>query len=227
MAKKLTKRKAFNFLRSYYDVLNELKDDKDKLNFLLAIIDKQFLDEDPEGLNFVVNLCYESQRHAIESSVNGWKRANKDTPITTLGTTPPTPLGTDPETLPKEEEEEEKEEEELSLPSKPKPEIKTAFENEDQLINWFNRGKKHHTGKAGRTKLLSTTDSNNFKKLNKVYSKTDFYKALESFCKSDYLKTNVQLFTLTHFLRNDNFNKYLESYGEIDKSKIAATIDYC
>ena len=119
MAKKLTKRKAFNFLRSYYDVLNELNDDKDKLNYLLAIIDKQFLDEDPKGLTFLTNLCYESQRHAIESSVNGWKRANKTdllgTPITTtdntLPTTPPTPLGTNPPTTPKEEKEEEEEKE--------------------------------------------------------------------------------------------------------------------
>ena len=57
MAKKPTKRKAFNFLRSYYDVLNELGNDKDKLNFLLAILNKQFTDEDPNGLNFIVNIC--------------------------------------------------------------------------------------------------------------------------------------------------------------------------
>lgn len=116
MAKKLTKRKAFNFLRSYYDVLNELNDDKDKLSYLLAIMDKSFLDENPEGLSFLANLCYESQRHSIESSVNGWKRAeNTDllgNPLTTLPITPPTTLPTTPPTTPKEEEEEEKEKEE-------------------------------------------------------------------------------------------------------------------
>ena len=108
--KKKTKRKAFNFLRSYFDVLNELTNDKDKLDFLTAIINKQFLNEDPNSLNFLVNLCYESQRHQIETSVKGWERATKDslntTSPTTPGTTPPTTLGTDP----KEEEEEEKEE---------------------------------------------------------------------------------------------------------------------
>jgi hypothetical protein len=108
--KKKTKRKAFNFLRSYFDVFNELTNDKDKLSFLTAIINKQFLNEDPNDLNFIVNLCYESQRHQIETSVKGWERATKDllniTPPTPLGTTPPTPLGIDP----KEEEEEEKEE---------------------------------------------------------------------------------------------------------------------
>ena len=106
---KKTKRKAFNFLRSYFDVFNELKTDKDKLDFLTAIINKQFLDEDPKDLTFIVNLCYESQRHQIETSVKGWLRATKDT----LGTTPPTPLGTTPPTIPKEEEEEEEEKEEV------------------------------------------------------------------------------------------------------------------
>jgi len=71
--KKLTKRKGFNFLRSYFDVLNELKEDSDKLKFLMAIINKQFLDENPEGLGFIANLCYESQRHHIEQSVKGYK----------------------------------------------------------------------------------------------------------------------------------------------------------
>ena len=71
---KPTKRKAFNFLRSYFDVLNELKSDKDKLDFLIAIINKQFLNETPKDLSFVVNLCYESQRHSIESSVKGYEQ---------------------------------------------------------------------------------------------------------------------------------------------------------
>ena len=107
---KPTKRKAFNFLRSYFDVLNELQNDKDRLSFLLSIINKQFLDEDPKELNFISNLCYESQRHQIESSVNGWKRANKYTLITDPTTTPPTT----PRTNPKEEEEKEKEKEEYT-----------------------------------------------------------------------------------------------------------------
>lgn len=76
-----TKRKGFNFLRSYFDVLNELKTDKDKLQFLTAIINKQFLDEDPKDLEFIVNLCYQSQRHQIEKSLEGWKKATgEDTP---------------------------------------------------------------------------------------------------------------------------------------------------
>ena len=33
--RKETKRKAFNFLRSYFDVLNDLETDREKLDFLL------------------------------------------------------------------------------------------------------------------------------------------------------------------------------------------------
>tara|TARA_R110000824_G_scaffold25009_1_gene87520 strand:- start:358 stop:1065 length:708 start_codon:yes stop_codon:yes gene_type:complete len=74
---KPTKRKVFNFLRSYFDVLNKLENDEDKFSFLMAIINKQFLNEEPKGLNFLVDLCYESQRHQIERSLKGWLRVNK------------------------------------------------------------------------------------------------------------------------------------------------------
>jgi hypothetical protein len=68
---KPTKRKAFSFLRSYFDVLNELPEDQ-KLDFLLAIINKQFLDEDPK-LNGISKIGFEGVRHAVEQSVKGYK----------------------------------------------------------------------------------------------------------------------------------------------------------
>ena len=109
---KLTKRKAFNFLRSYFDVLNKIEKDEDKLSFLMSIINKQFLDEDPEGLNFLVDLCYLSQKHAIETSVKGWKRVNKTDVMGNPATDPMTNPTTNPITDPQEEEEEEEEKEE-------------------------------------------------------------------------------------------------------------------
>ena len=70
---KPTKRKAFSFLRSYFDALNQIPEDKDKLDFLVSIINKQFLDEDPKDLNLIAKLSYEGQRHSIEKSVKGYK----------------------------------------------------------------------------------------------------------------------------------------------------------
>lgn len=75
--RKDTKRQGFNFLRSYFDVLNEIPENEDKLAFLLAVINKQFCDEDPKDLNLIVKLSYESQRHAIEKSVKGYKDKKK------------------------------------------------------------------------------------------------------------------------------------------------------
>ncbi len=112
---KPTKRKAFNFLRSYFDVLNEIPDDKDKLDFLLAVLNKQFLNEDPKGLEFIANLCYESQRHAIEKSVKGWISVNntdiQGNPIAPSPLPSGSPLGS-PSPLPSGKEEEEEKEEE-------------------------------------------------------------------------------------------------------------------
>jgi len=193
MATKETKRKGFNFLRSYFDVFNELTNDKDRLSFLTSIINKQFLDENPKGLNFIVNLCYESQRHQIETSVKGWKRATNDT----LGATPPTT----PPTTPKEVEEEEKEEEKEEL-------LVRAFETEEQFINGFNLAKGIATGTKGKSRIMSATDKNNFKRLNEAYTKADFNHAIKMMSKDEWVKTK-KMFNISHFLRNDNFNKFI------------------
>lgn len=114
---KPTRRKAFNFLRSYFDVLNELETDSDKLSFLTAILNKQFLNENPIDLDFIPKLCYESQRHQIEKSVNGWLLVNKGinitAPITDPITAPPSPIGSDPKEEEEKEEVQEKEEEKV------------------------------------------------------------------------------------------------------------------
>jgi len=112
---KPTKRKAFNFLRSYFDVLNELKDDKDKLDFLNSIINKQFLNEDPKDLSFIVKLCYESQRHSIESSVKGWLRVNNTDILGNIILDPTTNPTTNPMTNPMIDPKEEKEKDKVEV----------------------------------------------------------------------------------------------------------------
>jgi len=71
---KETKRKHFKFYRSYYDMFNELDSDKDKLSFIKAVLDKQFLGEEPK-LNGMVKFAYVSQLHSIEKQVKGWQDA--------------------------------------------------------------------------------------------------------------------------------------------------------
>jgi len=158
---KPTKRKAFNFLRSYYDVLNELQNDKDKLNFLLAIMNKQFLDEDPKDLNFIVNLCYASQKHAIESSVKGWKRVNKDNPMTDPPTDPPTIPQTDPK--------EEKEKEKVKDKEEVKEELLYPFQEIEFKESWnewkdFKRTEKKFNWKSTKSEQKAL---NNLKEISK------------------------------------------------------------
>jgi hypothetical protein len=81
----MTNRKAFNFLRSYYDVLEEIYDDKDKLTYLMAILDKQFKGVEPE-LSGIPKLCYRGQKHSIDSSRKGWEdKVGYEPPTLTIG----------------------------------------------------------------------------------------------------------------------------------------------
>jgi hypothetical protein len=68
---KLTKRKGFNFFRSYYDVYNELSD-KDKVQFMDALLDRQFLGVKPNGLKGMSKFAYISQTNSIDSQVKGY-----------------------------------------------------------------------------------------------------------------------------------------------------------
>ena len=71
-------RKAFNFYRSYYDVAVALPKE-DRLPFLMAILDKQFLDVEPQ-LEGLALLLYNSQKHSINAQVEGYKHKKKGTP---------------------------------------------------------------------------------------------------------------------------------------------------
>ena len=69
---KETKRKAFNFFRSYYDVYNELND-KDKVIFMDALLDRQFLGVKPDKLKGMAKFAYISQTNSIDSQVKGYE----------------------------------------------------------------------------------------------------------------------------------------------------------
>ena len=188
---KPTKRKAFNFLRSYFDVLNELENDKDRLNFLLSIINKQFLDESPKGLNFIVNLCYESQRHAIETSVNGWKRASNDT----LSTNPPL----NPPTNPKEEEEEEEE--------------KVEVIDFKSLVDFINK-----VGNRSFNSINNKAKDKYRSRIKEGYTKDDIHKAITNAYQDDYHKeTNFKYLTPEFFSRPEKLD--LHSVTKLIKSK--------
>jgi hypothetical protein len=74
---KLTKRKGFNFFRSYFDVYNELENDTDKVAFIDALLDRQFLGIKPANLKGMAKFAYISQTNSIDSQVKGYEDKTK------------------------------------------------------------------------------------------------------------------------------------------------------
>lgn len=73
--RKLTEegRLVFKFYKSYYDVFNTLDSDKDKLEFITAILERQFFGTEPIKLSKMANFAYISQKHNIDAQVKGFE----------------------------------------------------------------------------------------------------------------------------------------------------------
>jgi uncharacterized phage protein (TIGR02220 family) len=218
--RKPTKRKAFSFLRSYFDILNELENDKDKLSFLLSVINKQFLDQDPKDLNFVVNLCYESQRHIIEKSVKGYKdKTKKDllgNPLDSssyTSTQDPCQGGTeggcqDPCQDPyqqEKEKEKEKEEEVINIPPLKKDDNVFDFK---KLLGFINL-KTQRSGK-NKFKVINKTVKAKFKaRLKDGYSKEDISNTISNAVKDKFhIDNNFKYLTPEYFSRQTTIDKF-------------------
>lgn len=61
----------FKFYKSYFDIAQEL-DAKDRLAFYDALLNKQFLDIEP-NLKGLAKFAYISQKHNIDKQIKGWK----------------------------------------------------------------------------------------------------------------------------------------------------------
>ena len=90
---KLTKRKGFNFFRSYFDVYNELENNQDKVDFIEALLNRQFLGEKPTNLKGMAKFAYISQTNSIDSQVKGYEDKTKTTlsPLDVTIATPTAP----------------------------------------------------------------------------------------------------------------------------------------
>jgi hypothetical protein len=111
------KREAFNFYRSYYDVFNFLKTDKEKAQFITALLKRQFEGIEPTNLEGQALFAYTSQKHSIDKQIKGWED-KKGVKLTTLakggvegGFTTPTEQEKEKEK--EKEQEKEKEEEQV------------------------------------------------------------------------------------------------------------------
>ena len=84
----LKNRKQFKFYRSYFDIISELENDTDKLNYLLSILEFQFNGiEIP--LQGMAKFAFKSQKHSLDRQLKGFIDATlQDTPTDTPIDTP-------------------------------------------------------------------------------------------------------------------------------------------
>ncbi len=80
----MAKRKGFNFYASYYTVMETLND-KEKLQYLMALIEREFDGKHPDFLKMLpmAKFAYISQQHSIDAQVIGFEQKTKEllTPI--------------------------------------------------------------------------------------------------------------------------------------------------
>jgi hypothetical protein len=192
---KKTKRKGFNFFRSYYDVYNELSD-KDKLAFIEALLDKQFLGINPKGLEGMAKFAWISQVNSIDSQVKGFQ--DKTGIILT-----PTEGGViRVENTPTEQVEgkEEVEVQEQDSVSKFTPE---------KFLVWFNEKRTEYLEKESHSNYLSKIDKTHLEILVNRYEGKHFSKVMHNLCNDRWANESNQVIP-KHFLKPENFDKYLQ-----------------
>lgn len=203
---------AFNFYKSYYDVAKELND-KDRLIFFDALMKKQF-ENIESNLNGLVKFAYLSQKHSIDRQVKGYFDKTKD-PIfdpcqggTKGGYDDPTA----------QEKGEEKEKEEVQY---------VSFEDRvNKFLLWFNNQKSENGFKKGNFSVLSKTTENNFKKIIKTnYSLDQLNNAFKNMCNNKWVLENNKI-TPDHFLRIDNFEKYMNQEESIKNKSEDARVNH-
>jgi len=69
----MKKRQAFNFYESYYLVALELDNPQDRLDYLMAILSRQFEGIEPTEISKMAMFAYKSQKHSIDKQVQGWE----------------------------------------------------------------------------------------------------------------------------------------------------------
>jgi len=93
----------------------------------------------------------------------------------------------------------------------------------EKFLKWFNQKIYQHKNVLGKFSSLTKTDLNNLKKLQDAgYTQNDFDHAFNVMYFSEWVKDN-NMATPSHYLRNDNFQKYLNT--QLDVKNEAVDLD--
>jgi len=189
---KKTKRKGFNFFRSYYDVFNELEND-DKLAFIEALLDKQFLGINPTDLKGLAKFAWISQVNSIDSQVKGYEDKTGVKLAPTVGGS---------------ERVENTPTEQVQVEVEEKGKVQGVFSPE-QFLSWFNDSRTKLLQKPSNSNYLSSVDKNYLEILTNRYKGEDFGKAFHNLCNDKWANESNQIIP-KHFLKPENFDKYLQ-----------------
>jgi uncharacterized phage protein (TIGR02220 family) len=184
-----SKRKAFNFFLSYYEIGKELND-KDRLQFYDAILKKQFENIDTE-LTGMAKFAYISQSHSIYSQTKGYFDKTKDPMFD------PTVGGTQGGMVAPTVQVQEKEKEQVQH-------VKADIIDFDALILFINK-----TFGRSFKKVSPTVKSKYNARLKEGFTKEDFKTAMINCSKLQFhIDNNFQYCTPEYFSRSEILDKY-------------------
>jgi uncharacterized phage protein (TIGR02220 family) len=184
-----SKRKAFNFFLSYYEIGKELND-KDRLQFYDAILKKQFENIDTE-LTGMAKFAYISQSHSIYSQTKGYFDKTKDPMFD------PTVGGTQGGMVAPTVQVQEKEKEQVQH-------VKADIIDFDALILFINK-----TFGRSFKKVSPTVKSKYNARLKEGFTKEDFKTAMTNCSKLQFhIDNNFQYCTPEYFSRSEILDKY-------------------
>lgn len=187
------KRLVFKFYKSYFDTA-KLLDDKNRLAFYDALLEKQFNFIEPT-LTGLAELVYVSQKHNIDSQVNGWLEK-----IKSMGIEPPAIPPAIPPAL------------QLEKKYKYKKKDEYKIEYNSDVIFIFDSIKNLFDEKYMNDSCKKTID-----KLLKSYSKEDIIKAIK-WAKNDSF-WNSNFLSVSKLLTKDKSDvKYIDVF--LAKSKV-------
>lgn len=193
---KLTKRKGFNFFRSYYDVYNELERMEDKVAFIDALFDRQFLGVKPTDLKGMAKFAYISQTNSIDSQVKGYE---DKTGTKLLNPTEPPTEGVGKTILtPTAQVQEEEQVQDVNKYS------------EQQFLKRWKDARLHFDKKPTNISKLQSFERINFDNIKKTYSGVQIEQAIQGmFQQETFPKTRLRP---SHFLELEHFETYLTCF---------------
>ena len=187
-----SQRLMFKFYKSYFDIAQEL-DTKDRLAFYDALLNKQFLDIEPD-LKGLAKFAYISQKHNIDKQIKGWKDKMNIATIDPI--TDPMQGGSVHPAIQLEV----KEEVESKLISKVVP---TSGIDTNKFVEYFNSVADRKFKPNDKIKAC-------LKKAIKTYTKEEIKKAIDNAHKDSYhLETNFKYLTPEYILRDKSLEMFI------------------